>query len=64
MDYLADPALLLPILVVAFYFLTSAGFWIYFCRQMSSFETGKLFFNSWLWRTRCFLTLSFAIHLF
>lgn len=45
MDYLADPALLMPILVVTFHFLTAAGFWIYLCRQMSSFDTGKLFLS-------------------
>lgn len=51
MDYLTDPVVIMPILVVAFHFLTAAGFWIYFCRQMSSFENGKLFLliDSWLW---------------
>eukprot|EP00066_Takifugu_rubripes_P017863 XP_011607129.1 PREDICTED: microtubule-actin cross-linking factor 1 isoform X3 [Takifugu rubripes] len=38
MDYLTDPELIMSILVVTFHFLTAAGFWIYFCRQMSSFE--------------------------
>lgn len=51
MDYLTDPASIMPILVVTFHFLTAAGFWIYFCQQMFSFEKGKLFFvtNGWLW---------------
>lgn len=43
MEYLTDPALIMPILVVTFHFLTAAGFWIYFRRQMSHFENGKLF---------------------
>lgn len=59
MDYLTDPALIMPILVVTFHFLTAAGFWIYFCRQMSSFEKGKLFLvtNSWLWEDAIFFYL-------
>lgn len=43
MEYLTDPALIMPILVVTFHFLTAAGFWIYFRRQTSNFENGKLF---------------------
>lgn len=65
MDYLTDPALIMPILVVTFHFLTAAGFWIYFCRQMSTFEKGKLFLvtNSYLVQFHLFLLAS-MINLF
>lgn len=58
MDYLTDPGLIMPILVVAFHFLTAAGFWTYICRQMSSFEHGKLFLVVGIGEANIFPTLS------
>lgn len=43
MDFLTDPAVITPILVVTFHFLTAAGFWFY-CRRhrrLPVFDTGK-----------------------
>lgn len=44
MDFLSDPDVITPILVVAFHFLTAAGFWYYRrrCRQMPIIDAGKL----------------------
>lgn len=64
MDYLTDPTLIMSILVVTFHFLTAAGFWIYLCRQMSSFDNGKLFLVTCLWEDETFSTLSNFVLLF
>ncbi|CAI5691523.1 unnamed protein product [Oreochromis niloticus] len=43
MDFLSDPDVITPILVVAFHFLTAAGFWYYRrrCRQMPIIDTDE-----------------------
>lgn len=41
MDYLTDPAIITPVLVVAVHFLTAAGFWYYF-RQPPALESGNV----------------------
>lgn len=42
MDYLTDPAVITPILVVTFHFLTAAGFWFFRRRRTPRFQQGKL----------------------
>lgn len=44
MDFLTDPTIITPILVVTFHFLTAAGFWFYRRRRRRrapTFEQGK-----------------------
>lgn len=40
MDFLSDPDVITPILVVAFHFVTAAGFW-YYRRRLLVTDAGK-----------------------
>jgi len=58
MDYLSDPAVITPILVVTFHIVTAAGFWFYRRRRRTRLtEPGKLRLLS---RPRSAITSSFS----